>query len=33
MLKLNEIPKIMKDRFAKMNGNPDDEEDFFYCEK
>lgn len=33
MLMLDEITKIMNDRYAQMNANPDDEEDITYCEK
>ena len=33
MLMLDEITKIMNDRYAQMNANSDDEDDITYCEK
>lgn len=33
MLMLDEITKIMNDRYSQMNANPDDEDDITYCQK
>ena len=33
MLMLDEITKIITDRYAPMNANNDDKEDITYCEK
>ena len=33
MLMLDEIIKIMNDRYDPMNANPDDDADITYCEK